>query len=29
MPQQDPEAHVLRMIDWIYTHDFALGQRVQ
>ena len=26
---EDPEAHVLRMIYWMYTHSFATGQRVQ
>ena len=26
---EDPEAHLLRTIEWIDTHNFAAGQRVQ
>ena len=28
-PEEDPEAHTLKMIDWKNTHSIALGQRVQ
>ena len=26
---QDPDAHILWVIDWMATHNFAPGQRVQ
>ena len=29
MLEEDPQAHILRLIDWINTHNFAEGQRVQ
>ena len=25
-PEEDPEVHILRMIDWMDTHNFAVGQ---
>ena len=28
-PEEDPEAHILRTIDWSDTHNFAPDQRVQ
>ena len=28
-PEEDPEAHILQMIRWVDTHNFAAGQRVQ
>ena len=28
-PEEDTEAYILRMIDWMDTHNFAMGQRVQ
>ena len=29
MPEKDPEEHILRMIDWMDTHNFGQGQKVQ
>ena len=28
-PEEDTETHIVRMIDWMETHNFAAGQRVQ
>ena len=28
-PEEDPEPHILRTVDWMDTYDFAQGQRVQ
>ena len=27
-PEEDPEVHILRMIDWMDTHNFAPDQRI-
>ena len=29
MPEEDPEAHIFRIIDWMDTRNFASGQKVQ
>ena len=28
-PEEDPEAHILRMIYWMDTYNFAADQRAQ
>ena len=28
-PEEDPEAHILRTIDWMDTHNLPPGQRAQ
>ena len=28
-PEEDPETHLLRIVDWMDTHNFAADQRVR
>ena len=28
-PQEDPETHICRTVDWMDTHHFVMGQRLQ